>query len=118
MRSTIHHNLALSTELRTRLLILLFGSVLFLPPSVTMYSNPPPSDLVLTWWLRFSVSLAVSVLSVVALFGRNRVRSWTRSFHYLVFAVATLTTVLLLEWPLEFPYLFGLSDTVHYWWSH
>lgn len=99
---------------RIVLLFTLLTVLLFLPPAVTMFRNPPPHDLIQTWWLRFSVALVTMYLNLIVIFERPRSFRWAPVLHSLLFAIAAVVAAMLLQWPQEYPHLFGLPDATGY----
>ena len=89
------------------------GIILFLPPSVTKDRNPPPSDLVSTWWVRFVACFGLVLFDLILLFfawKRRRAagRIGARIVHLVTAGWAILVGTLLFDWVYEYPYPFGL----------
>lgn len=95
------------------------GLLLLLPPSVVKFSNPPPTDLVLFWWLRFLTALGLLLFNSYALFiykGKKNIGQ--ALLHYASSGFALLIGAMLMLWVFEFPYPFGLSPSIRTWWGH
>lgn len=88
------------------------GIVLFLPPSVVYDRNPPPSDLVPTWWVRFVACLGLVLFDLILLYflrkGRAAGRIGARIVHLVTAGWAILIGAGLFYWVYEYPYPFGL----------
>jgi hypothetical protein len=90
----------------------------FLPPSIAKFRNPPPADLVFTWWLRFGLALGLLIFNLYMLYTYRRTKSYDRFILYISCGVAILFGAGIFRWVFEYPILFGLSRSVKVWWSH
>ena len=108
-----HSRLAIPNRLTAIAAALWLGIILFLPPGVTYFRNPPPPDLVPTWWVRFDACLGLLAFDVLALYlpwiRRPEIRLGVRTVHLVTAGWAILIAVLLfINWVYPYPYPFGL----------
>lgn len=87
--------------------------VLFLPPSILMFRNPPPENFVFWVVLRFVSALDLALFDCVAAVLAVRERRFLAAFFFLAsFAFAVVVAAGVTQWVFAFPYPFGLSGVL------
>jgi hypothetical protein len=100
-----------------RLAIVLVGTLalMFVPPPVTMFRNPPPNALVANWWFRYSAACALVFFSASCL--AHRPRPADVPVYLLSLMLAAYIGASLFLWVLRSPHPFGLPSAVYDWWA-